>query len=247
VVIEVYGRPYLFDFGPGVVRRAAAAGLAVADLKLAFLTHLHTDHTAGYPDLIFTPWVLERDAPLQVYGPPGLAAMTDHILAAYQQDIEQRLSGLEPANDQGYQVIAQEIEPGYLYQDDRVTIEPFRVQHGSWPAYGYRITAPDRVIVLSGDTVPFAGLAEQYRGCDVLIHEVYSVAGLPKRPPAWQAYHTQVHTSSHQLAEIANQVRPKLLILYHQLFWGTAEADLVAEVRERYDGQVVSGKDLAVY
>jgi len=253
VAIVVNETPYLIDFGPGVVRRAAAAhqmgvnGLAVPKLRRAFLTHLHSDHTAGYPDLIFTPWVLERDQPLQVYGPPGTQAMTEHILAAYAQDIKQRLYGLEPANERGYQVQVQEIEPGLVYQDANVSVEAFPVQHGSWPAFGYRFTTPDRVIILSGDTAPFAGLVDHYRGCDLLIHEVYSVAGLTTRPPAWQTYHTRVHTSTRQLAEIAAQVKPELLVLYHQLFWGVSEAELVAEIRERYEGAVVSGRDLDVF
>src|SRR6267154_1782485 len=102
--IVVNGTPYLVDFGPGVVRRAAAAekkgvkGLAVNNLKYAFVTHLHSDHTTGYPDLILTPWVLERNEPLEVYGPAGIASMTDHILKAYQEDINIRLTGGEPSN-----------------------------------------------------------------------------------------------------------------------------------------------------
>ena len=102
VVVLVNGTPYIVDFGPGVVRRAA--GLAaeyggplesfdVASLSRAFLTHLHSDHTAGYPDLILTPWVLGREVPLEVYGPDGLKAMTDHILRAYTEDIRMRLYG----------------------------------------------------------------------------------------------------------------------------------------------------------
>src|SRR6266436_4171248 len=82
--IVVNGTPYLVDFGPGVVRRIAAAydgginafGFAAARVRTAFLTHLHADHTAGYPDLILTPWILGRRQPLDVYGPKGLAAMT---------------------------------------------------------------------------------------------------------------------------------------------------------------------------
>src|SRR5215211_1762959 len=97
VAIIVNDTPYIVDFGPGVVRRAAAAhrrgikALAMPKLTRAFVTHLHSDHTVGYPDLIFTPWVLERETPLEVYGPRGLKAMTDHILKAYREDIRIRL------------------------------------------------------------------------------------------------------------------------------------------------------------
>jgi ribonuclease BN (tRNA processing enzyme) len=253
LAIVVNQAPYLVDFGPGVVRRAAAAyragqiGLDVRRLNRAFVTHLHSDHTAGYPDLILTPWVLGRAEPLEVYGPTGLRAMTEHILVAYQEDIRERLHGLEPANNTGYQVNAFEIEPGLVYQDQNVSVEAFAVDHGSWPAFGYKFRTPDRKIVISGDTAPTESCVEAALGCDVLIHEVYSSAGLERHSPVWQRYHTSVHTSSHQLGELAARAKPGLLILYHQLFHGVTEGELLSEVRERYPGRVVSGRDLEVY
>lgn len=253
VAIVVKDQAYLVDCGPGVVRRAAAAAvkgipaLAPPRLTRAFLTHHHSDHTVGYPDLIFTPWVLGRNEPLVVYGPPGTQAMTDHLLAAYAEDIRERREGLEPANDQGHRVLVHEFSAGSIYADDHVRVEAFRVHHGSWPAFGFKFFTPDRTIVISGDTRPFPGLAAHYRDCDVLIHEVYSARGFATRPPAWQRYHSNVHTSTHELAELANQARPDLLILTHHLFWGTTEEELVAEVREHYDGPVVCGRDLDVY
>jgi ribonuclease Z len=113
VAIVVNDTPYLVDFGPGVVRRAAAAspkfggaiaGLDVTQLRTAFLTHLHSDHSAGFPDLILTPWTMGRDVPLEVYGPEGINEMAGHLLKAYQEDIRYRLYGLEPANNQGWRV-----------------------------------------------------------------------------------------------------------------------------------------------
>ncbi len=253
VAIVAKEQAYLVDFGPGVVRRAAAAAqknlpaLAPPRLTRAFLTHLHSDHTAGYADLILTPWVLGRNEPLVVYGPPGTQAMTDHLLAAYAEDIRERSQGLEPANDEGYHVIVHEYQAGLIYSDDNVRVEAFRVEHGSWPAFGLKFCTADRTIVLSGDTRPFAGLAAHYHDCDVLIHEVYSVRGFAGRPTAWQTYHSNVHTSAHELAELANQAQPGLLVLVHQLLWGVTEDDLLAEVRARYNGAVVSGRDLDVY
>jgi ribonuclease BN (tRNA processing enzyme) len=253
VAIVVDHTPYIVDFGPGVVRRAAAAyqagieGLDVWRLTRAFVTHLHSDHTVGYPDLIFTPWVLERYEPLEVYGPPGILAMTEHILAAYQEDIRERIEGLEQANESGYIVDVHEIEPGIVYQDANVKVKAFPVKHGSWQAFGYKFYAPDRTIAISGDTAPDESCVEAYRGCDVLIHEVYSVAGFETRPPGWQKYHSSVHTSSLELAEMASQAKPGLLILYHQLFWEASEEELLLEVQSGYDGKVVSGKDLDIY
>ncbi len=254
VAIVVNDTPYLVDFGPGVVRRAAAAsklgvkGLVARNLKTAFVTHLHSDHTAGYADLMLTPWVLERREPLEVYGPKGLRAMTNHLVKAYSEDLDIRLHGGEPSNKTGWQVKAHEIRPGVIYQDQNVTVRAFPVTHGKWKAaFGYRFETPDRVIVISGDCAPSAAVIENCQGCDVLIHEVYSQAGFRQRPPEWQQYHSAYHTSSTELARIAAQAKPGLLVLYHQLFWGTTEAELLNEIRQSYNGQVVSGKDLDIF
>jgi ribonuclease Z len=254
VAIVVNDTPYLVDFGPGVVRRASAAfrngvkGLAVNKLSLAFATHLHSDHTIGLADLIFTPWVLERQAPLELYGPRGMRAMADHLVKAYAEDIQIRLHGGEPSNKTGWRVNAHEIRPGLVYKDSNVTVRAFPVRHGKWKeAYGYRFETADRVVVISGDCAPSESVIENCNGCDVLIHEVYSQTGFKKRPPEWQRYHAAYHTSTTDLAAIATKARPKLLVLYHQLFWGTSEAEMLDEIRQGYSGKVVCGKDLEVY
>jgi len=183
-----------------------------------------------------------------VFGPKGIKAMTDHLLEAYREDIDIRLNGGEPSNKTGYKVVAHEIKPGVVYKDANVTVKAFLVEHGSWPeAYGFRFETADRTIVVSGDCRPSASVIENCNGCDVLIHEVYSQAGFSKRPPAWQKYHSRYHTSSRELAQLAAKARPGLLVLYHQLFWGVSEKDLLKEVRAGYSGKVVSGHDLDVY
>src|SRR5215467_11092188 len=116
VAVVVNGAAYLVDCGPGVVRRAAAAerkgivALKVTNLKTVFITHLHSDHTLGYPDLIFSPWVLGRKDPLQAYGPRGLESMTEHIEKAWEKDVDVRTNGLEHGNTTGYRVQVHEIE-----------------------------------------------------------------------------------------------------------------------------------------
>lgn len=254
VAIVVNDTPYIVDSGPGVVRRAASAlrngvkALEPRNLKIAFITHLHSDHTAGLADLILTPWTLERKEPLEVYGPRGIKAMTRDLLHAYREDIDMRLNGGEPSNRTGYRVNAHEIKPGVIYKDANVTVKAFAVNHGSWKhAFGFRFETADRTIVISGDCRPSASVAENCNGCDVLIHEVYSTAGFAKRSPEWQKYHSSFHTSSRELAEIATKAKPRLLVLYHQLFWGTSEEDLLNEIRRGYAGKVVSGRDLDVY
>ena len=94
LAVVVGEKSYIVDFGPGLVRRATAASrrhnipaLEARSLEIGLLTHLHSDHTAGFPDLILTPWVMERELPLRVFGPSGLKAMAGHILKAYEADI----------------------------------------------------------------------------------------------------------------------------------------------------------------
>ncbi|NIN67058.1 MAG: MBL fold metallo-hydrolase, partial [Anaerolineae bacterium] len=173
VAIVVDETPYIVDFGPGVVRRAAAAyeagieALEIKNLTKGFLTHLHSDHTTGYPDLILTPWVLEREEPLEVYGPVGTQAMTEHLLAAYREDIEARLAGPEPINDGGYRVNVHEIEAGIVYQDSNVRVEALPVSHGAITAFGFKFYTRERTIVFSGDTAPTEAIVEASLGCDV--------------------------------------------------------------------------------
>jgi ribonuclease BN (tRNA processing enzyme) len=257
VAIVVNDTPYIVDCGPGVVRRASAAlrkgvaGLAVPKLKTAFITHLHSDHTLGYSDLIFSPWVLGRKDPLEVYGPSGLRAMTAHLLAAYSEDIDIRTNGLEKGNRTGYNVNAHEIRPGLVYKDANVTVKAFLVRHGSWrEAYGYRFETPDKVIVLSGDCAPSPSVIENSAGCDILLHEVYTQLGYDESKPDWRKYITNFHTSTKELAELATKARPKILVLYHQMFFGGAkdtEEGMLKEIRDIYPGKVVSAHDLDIY
>ena len=254
--IVVGNRAYLVDFGPGVVRQASAAArtrgiaqLSVPNLNLAFLTHLHSDHTAGYPDLILTPWVLGRRQPLQVYGPPGLKAMTESLRAAYREDIQVRTLGPEQLPPDGGEVDVHEIAEGLVYDDGTMTVEAFRVPHGTWEhAFGFKFTSPDRVVVVSGDTGAFDGLADIARGADVLLHEAYTTAELSRRPPQVQHYHGTFHTSATKVGQIAAEAGVGMVILYHQLHLaGGSPEEMVDEVRAQYNGPVVYGRDLDVY
>jgi ribonuclease Z len=256
VAIVVDNTPYIVDFGPGVVRRAAAVStefggpvkaLNTENIKHAFLTHLHSDHTVGLPDLIFTPWVMGRNEPLQLYGPEGTKEMADYILKAYRADIDYRLYGLEPANNIGWRVMTHEFEQGMVYKDNNITVDAFAVNHGTWPnAYGFCITTADKKIVISGDCAPSENVIKYSKGADVLIHEVYYQKGFEKKPLNWKSYHKSHHTSTYELADIARQAKPNLVILYHILYWGATDQDLLAEIAEQYAGKVIVGRDLMI-
>ena len=255
LAIVVNNTSYVVDCGPGVVRRATQAArdknipaLEPAQLRHLFITHLHSDHTAGLSDFMYTPAVLDRNHPLRIVGPPGIRRMTRHIKKAYAEDEEIRIKGLEGGNADGYRLDVSEVTQGEVYRDENIRVKAFEVQHGSWKhALGYRFETDDKVIVVSGDCTYSESLVEMARGCDILVHEVFSEAGLLKREPKWQKYHSTFHTSTSQLASIGLAVKPPLIILTHQLTFGSSFESLLDEIKRTYSGKVVNGEDLAVY
>jgi len=265
--VVVNGAAYLVDFGAGVVRRAKSAvierGIAALEptnIRVAFVTHLHHDHTVGYADLIFSPSSARR-VPLEVFGPTGIKAMTEHILEAYRVDIETRLRDAKifgfPRVPEGYQVNAHEIRAGLIYQDANVKVTAFPTKH-AMESYGYRFDTPDRSIVITGDTNPTDATVEACNGCDVLVHELQ----MSIRPPSTAvarslaAYGAKYHTNLDQLVELAKKAKPHLLIIYHAAVserpaTATPEAPSLSEllnaITSRYPGHVVVGRDLDVY
>ncbi len=251
--VVVGKRVFLFDAGAGVMRRVNAAGLPISGAEAVFITHLHSDHTLGYADLILTSWIMRRTLPLAVYGPRGLRRMTRHLLAAYSEDIRIRTVGLEREVAGGYRVNVHEIRAGVVYERDGVRVTAVRVPHGSWKeAYAYRIDTPDRSIVISGDTRPSEALVRASRGVDVLVHEVYSPIHLaPEDRPGgqyWPQYMREFHTSDIELGALAARIKPKLLVLTHIIRMGATDEELLAGVRAGgFTGRVVVGKDLDRY
>ncbi len=251
VAIVVDSVAYLFDAGSGIVRRSAAAArdnlpaLRAPQLGFLFLTHLHSDHTLGLNDVLFTPWIQGRKAPLALYGPPGTRRLVNGIIDGNAEDIRERINSSGGPSAAGYKAVVHEIHEGEIYRDERITVRAFAVPHSKWKyAFGYRIDTPDRSIVISGDTRANDAIARACHGCDVLIHEVYSDAGFAGIPAARKLYHAQAHTSATQLGAIATAAHTKLLVLYHQLYFGSSDETLLTEVRSAFAGPVVSARDL---
>ena len=253
---------YLFDAGAGVSRRASAAaakgvkafapqvpnGQPGPRFDRIFITHLHSDHTLGLADAIFTPWIQGRQTPVDIYGPPGTQRLVNGILDGNAEDIEERSHAFGGPVNTAWKSVVHEIKEGEVFRDSRITVTAFAVPHADWKfAFGYRIQTPDGVIVLSGDERPSDVVISQCNGCEVLIHEVYSDSGFTTIPAIRQKYHAHAHTSATQLGDIATKAKPKLLILYHQLFFGSSDEKLVEEVKSHFSGRVVSAKDLDVF
>lgn len=267
LAVIVNGTPYLVDAGVGIVRRAAEAQsrgiapLGVDNLKTAFITHLHSDHTLGLPDLIFTPWIFGRKAPLELYAPAGTKDMVSHIEQAWSEDIDARITGGEGGNPTGYKVNVHEMQPGVVYQDANVKVTAFRVSHINWKnAFGFRFdTADNKSIVVSGDRrdAPSDQIEKICNGCDFLIHEVFSGDGLletvystkkfPKTAEQWHKYMMASHTQAEDLARIATNAKAKTLVLDHQIFLGSEdESDMVGRIKKGYSGKILFAHDLDV-
>ncbi len=252
------GKSYIVDSGAGIFRRTRLAvengvtELTPPNLDTIFLTHLHSDHTAGLANMILAPWVLRRAVPIKLYGPPGTKHMADNIIEAYTQDIDMRLNGSQPANPDGYKVITREhSKSGQIFEDDNVIVDAIKVPHGTWKhAYGYKFTekSTGKTVVISGDTAKSDAIMKASTGVDILVHEVVSNIALLKRPQEWQVYQRAFHTLPDELADIANQAKPRLLVLYHQIYWDKADDNLAEEVKEAgYEGEVVSANDLDIF
>lgn len=246
--IVVGSRTFLFDAGVGITRRFTGAHLPLSSIAGVFFTHLHSDHTLGYPDLILTSWIMGRRTPYQVYGPHGLAAMTNALYVAWHDDIDVRTNGLEHRPANAFRVTVHEIAPGVVYDSGGVRITAIPVLHGSWrEAYGYRIDTPDRSIVISGDTRPAPSIERAASGVDVLIHEVHPqsierTAGNASMPDT--QYMRAFHTSDVELGKLAAAARPKVLVLYHFVAH-RADDDVIAAIRSQgYTGRIVIAKDL---
>ncbi len=251
--IIVDGESWIIDAGPGVVRRASSAhiagepALAQPMLSRLLLTHLHSDHTLGLPDLIYSPWTLDRTTALKIWGPPGTKNMAHHIEKAYAADRKIRLEGSEPAFKNGWQTDVIETTGGIVFQSTSLIIEAIRVCHGDWDvAFGYKFTHGGKIIVVSGDTTYCPALEAASENADVLVHEVYDSAALAKRTPEWQNYHSKAHTAGEDVGRLAANAGVEKLVLYHQLpFSGSKEA-ILNQVKSTYSGPTIWGEDLMI-
>jgi ribonuclease Z len=249
-------RLFLVDAGTGVTRRLAAAGFPrVAQVEATFLTHLHSDHTLGYPDLVFTTWIMGRRGPLVVFGPRGLRRMTDLVLDAWREDVDVRVKGLERETAEWLRVDVREIRATRaeaVYERDGVKVTAVPVPHGDWPAFAFRFDTPGRSITIGGDTAPSPALAEAAKGTDVLVHGVYNSARVaPEARPGgehWPEYLRTMHTSDVELGRLAAAIGPGVLVLHHVLRLGGTNEEILAHIRQGgYAGPVVMGKDLERY
>jgi len=252
LVIIVDDKAYVVDCGSGVLERlsqARAMGLNALDnknLTQLFITHFHPDHTVGLPGFIISPWNLGREK-LGIYGPRGIKNMVDNVLKAFELGINEHLNhGPKPLND--IVIDVQEFTSGTIYKDELVEVEAIPVEHGTFNAFAFKFTTPDKTIVISGDTTsPIAALNEAAKNCDILVHEVFCETAINQQPKQYRDYMKSVHTSGRDLGKIAAQINPKKLVLTHQILFNSTEEDLLDEIKENYKGELFFSNDLDVF
>jgi ribonuclease Z len=236
ILVEVAGKALLFDCGRGVVIRLTQAGVSPKEVDGLFLTHLHSDHVVGIPDLWLSGWFLSRDRPLAIWGPPGSRSMAKHLVQAFAFDIRIRQAAPDPLPAKGVEIDAKEVEEDEIYNDGLTRVSAFLVDHGTVkPAFGYRIDSAGHSVVISGDTKFCENLVDFARGADCLIHVAWSADWKNPTPPSKRSI-----ASAEDVGRVFAMVKPKLGVVYHY----KDEEGLWDAVRKEYQGPLVIGKDL---
>ena len=251
-LVEAGNKKLLFDAGRGVPIRVRQIGLREGKIDALFLTHYHSDHTAGIPDIWLTGWLGNtRQEPFRLIGPVGAKSLMANLESAYALDIKIRLED-EKLPPGGIATVVEEFEKdGVVYDSDGVKVIAFTVDHGAAikPAVGYRIEYKGHAGVISGDTRYDQNVIKYGAGVDLLIHEVCIVRPELLSNPYIQRV-VDHHTSPREAGQVFSMAKPKLAVYSHLVFLASDKVpratvdDIVAGTRETYDGPLQVGEDL---
>ena len=237
---------FVVDAGRGTTMRIAATDLGYANLRGVFLTHLHSDHTAGLPDLFDTSWQFGRKTvPLDLYGPRGTKKLANAMLQFFAEDIHWRRDVLEKHPAAGATIRTHIVREGIVYDDGNVKITAYPVDHRPVVnAFGYRFESGGQTVVISGDTRPTENLVRYAKGADILVLEAY----LPEHflrvdTPEVAARLMSYHTSAEEAGVLAAKAGVKKLVLTH-LIPGNADETFRERAAKSFKGEVVVGRDL---
>jgi ribonuclease Z len=245
ILVEAAGQKYLFDAGRGALQRLAQLKVRWQDVDGVFLTHLHSDHVVGFPDLWLTGWLVGsgRDRPLDVWGPRGTKKMMANLEQAYEFDIRMRLYDDRAAPD-GVVILADDVNEGVVLEKGGLKITAFEVDHTPVrPAFGFRVDYGGRSVVLSGDTRVSENLIRHAQAVDLLIHEVASPESFQRagtRPERARSV-IEHHVTPQQAGQVFARVKPRLAVYSHIVQPDATEQDLIPPTRMTYSGPVEVG------
>lgn len=246
ILIEAGPEVLLFDAGRGCLQRLEQSSVPYASLTGLFLTHLHSDHVVGLPDLWLSGWLVSRrQQPLEVWGPEGTVEMVARLREAYRFDLRIRVED-DKANPEGGRLIATDVDERVVLNRNGVKVTAFHVNHEPVkPALGYRIDYGEHAVVLSGDTRKSQNLIKHAKGVDVLVHEVAAASKSDIEQSALTRSVLAHHTTAGEAAEIFKEASPKLAVFSHIVLRGGATADeVMQETRGIYSGNLTMGEDL---
>src|ERR1700688_3743247 len=248
----------VFDLGRGSSIRLFQKKIPLGSITAHFITHLHSDHVVGLPDMWLTGWLGtpygSRKSPMVIYGPKGTVAMTENLTRAFSEDIRIRIDD-ENYPPEGIAFAANDIEPGLVYDRNGVKVTAIEVNHGEKikPSFGYTIEYDGKKVVLSGDTNPDVRVEKAAEGADLLIHEVAVIdPALLRDYPNYRAIEDH-HTSPEAAGKIFAGARPKLAVYSHIVFatvkpvQDVPEDALIARTRTTYSGPLIVGHDLSSF
>jgi ribonuclease Z len=246
-LVEAGEERFIFDSGRGTLQRLFQTGVPVQKVNKLFLTHLHSDHTVGIPDLWLTPWVLGRTVPFYVWGPVGTARMMSKFEEAFAFDLS-----IRPIHDlvspEGSKIVSHEIREGLVYESNGVKVTAFEVDHHPIkPSFGYRIDFKGRASVLSGDTRFNENLIRFSKGVDLLILNVAAARPEDLRVSERLRSIMDLHLSPEEGARIFNEASPKLAVYTHMVLFSVPAEEIVARTRKIYSGPLQIGEDLMVF
>jgi ribonuclease Z len=244
---------FLVDAGRGVMQRLAGASLKPANIQAVFLTHLHSDHIDGLPDVFHSSWQFGRSTPFQLYGPDGAKDIVDGIMKFYAADIHIRRDLTEKLPTAGATIDTHILKEGVVYQNEDLRVTAFLVDHFPVvPAFGFRFDfSSGGSIVVSGDTHPNDNLVRFAKGADVLIHEAY----LPRPNPqdnaptdtaADGAWFVRYHSTAAEAGDDAARAGVKVLVLTHLIPHRPGDSDSIFrdEAAKTFHGKIIVGHDL---
>src|SRR6266571_3847184 len=247
ILVEAGKQVLLFDCGRGATIRLSQARVPFSSVSALFLTHLHSDHVVGVPDLWLTGWIMGRHVPLQVWGPTGTNDMLKHLEKAYAFDVHVRRDVDEQLPAEGAVLVGKDIDEGVVYENNGVRVTAFLVDHGPVkPALGYRIDHQGHSVVLSGDTRPSDNLVKFAQHTDLLVHEVLDPEAYREvsnsMTPDQRARVREHHTTAEEAGKIFTRVAPKLAVYSHIV--PPDVPDVIPRTRKTYTGPLEVGEDL---